>query len=102
MVRGHTMVSLRTLGKRCASHLISLFAFTFTICPAVSLPVHSQCAGLHAAITAQFVPIKSGYTQPAHVQLVFMLINDSDAAVDVKAGSWKIVIDGVDLRDSDF
>jgi len=94
------MVSSRILAERSVNHLVSLFALT--LCLAASVPVRSQCAGLHAAITAHFVPIKPGYGQPAHVQLVFLLINDSDTAVDVKAGSWKIVVDGVDLRNSDF
>jgi hypothetical protein len=34
--------------------------------------------------------------------LGFMLVNDSDSAMDVTAGSWQIVIDGVELRDSDW
>jgi len=92
----------KTLAELRISHFIALFVVTFTLCIAVSVPAHTQCVGLHAGITAQFVPIKPGFTQPAHVQLVFLLINDSDTAVDVNAGSWKIVIDGVDLQDSDF
>ena len=36
------------------------------------------------------------------MRIVFLLINDSDSAVDVKARSWKIVIDGVELQDSDW
>jgi hypothetical protein len=35
-------------------------------------------------------------------RIAWMSITDSDSAVDVKAGSWKIVIDGVELQDSDF
>ena len=95
------MITSRTLAKPRVGHF-ALSALTFTLCLAVSIPAHSQCAGLHAAITTQFVPIKSGFTEPAHVQFAFLLINDSDTAVDVKAGSWKIVIDGVELPDSDF
>ena len=83
-------------------HSTALVAVTLAICLAISVPAHAQCAGLHAGITAQFVQIKPGYTEPAHVQVVFLLINDSDSAVDVKAGSWKIVIDGVELQDSDW
>jgi hypothetical protein len=80
----------------------ALVAVTTTICLAISVAVHAQCAGLHAGITAQFVQVKPGYTEPAHVQMAFLLINDSDSAVDVKAGSWKIVIDGLELQDSDL
>jgi len=81
-------------------HFAALTAVTLTICLAISVPAHAQCAGLHAGITAEFVQVKPGFTEAAHVQIVFLLINDSDSAVDVKAGSWKIVIDGVELQDS--
>jgi hypothetical protein len=84
------------------SHSAAIVAATLTICLAGSVRAHAQCAGLHAGITAQFVQVKPGYTEPAHVQLVFILINDSDATVDVRAGSWRIVIDGVELQDSDW
>jgi hypothetical protein len=73
-----------------------------TICLAISVAVHAQCAGLHAGITAQSVQVKPGSTEPADVQIEFLLINDSDSPVDVKAGSWKIVIDGVELQESDW
>jgi hypothetical protein len=60
------------------------------------VPVKAQCnPALHAGIRAQIVPIKDGYSQPAHV-----LFNDSDSAVDVAANSWKIVVDGVELSES--
>lgn len=83
-------------------HFAVLVEVTLTICLAISVPAHAQCAGLHAGITAQFVQAKPGYTEPAHVQLVFLLINDSDSAIAVKAGSWRIVIDGVELQESDW
>lgn len=83
-------------------HFAALLTMTLAICLAVSVRADSQCAGLHAGITAQLVQLKPGYTETAHVQLVFLLINDSDSAMDVNAGSWKIVIDGVELQDSDF
>ena len=94
------MTSWRRLGQLRISDFVGLFALTFVL--SLALPAHSQCAGLHAAITAQYVSVKPGFTEPAHVQLVFLLINDSDTAMNVKPGSWKIVIDGVDLQDSDF
>jgi hypothetical protein len=58
-----------------------------------------SCAGLHAGITAQLLPM---YTETPSVMLAFLLLNDSDVPVDVEAGSWKIVIDGKELKDSGF
>jgi hypothetical protein len=92
----------RLLDKLRVGHFTALLAVMPTICPAFSVPARAQCAELHAGITAQFVQVKPGYSEPAHVQLAFVLINDSDSAVDVRAGSWRIVIDGVELRDSDW
>jgi hypothetical protein len=40
------------------------------------------------------------YTENFGVQLSFMLLNDSDAPTDVNSESWKIVIDGSELKDS--
>jgi hypothetical protein len=61
-----------------------------------------QCSrGLHAAVTAQFVPSREGFSQEAHVQLSFILLNDSDRPIDVKASTWKIAVDGGELPDSD-
>jgi len=76
--------------------LLTVFVATF-------VPAHAQCRpGLHAGIRAQIVPLKGGYTEPAHVQLSFLLLNDSESLVDVVASSWKIVVDGVELPDSGF
>jgi hypothetical protein len=97
-----TMNLLGSLDKLCLGQFTSLLGVTLTICLAVSIPARAQCAGLHAGITAEFVQVRLRYTEPAHVQLVFLLINDSDSAVDAKAGSWKIVVDGVELQDSDW
>jgi hypothetical protein len=59
----------------------ALIAVTLTTCLAVSVLTHAQCAGLHAGITAQLVQVKPGFTEPAHVRLVFLLINDSDSGI---------------------
>jgi hypothetical protein len=56
-----------------------------------------NCPGLHAGIRSQIMP---PYTETPSVMLSFVLLNDSDASVDVEAGSWRIVVDGTDLKDS--
>jgi len=62
------------------------------------IPAEAQCnPGLHAGIVAQIVPLKPGYSEPAHVALSFLLLNDSDTPADIEAGSWKIIVDGVEL-----
>lgn len=83
---------LRILGRVLAALIVGLPFCT---------PAHGQCAGLHAGITAQFVGLNSGYADRA-ISLNFLLVNDSDSAVDVTAGSRKILIDGVELPDSDW
>ena len=69
---------------------------------AICARAYAQCEGLHAGITAELVPLKDGFTNPAHVQLLFLLINDAASTIDVAADSWRIVIDGVELPDSDY
>ena len=56
-----------------------------------------SCSGLHAGIRAQIIP---PYTETPSVMLTFVLLNDSETPVDVEAGSWRIVINGSELRDS--
>src|SRR3954468_22024758 len=92
----------RALDKFRIGHFAALIAVTVTISIAISIPALSQCAGLHGGITAQLVQLKPGYTEPAHVQLTFLLINDSDSPLDVAAASWKVVVDGVELADSNW
>ena len=38
----------------------------------------------------------------SHVQLSFLLLNDSGTEIDVKPQSWKIVINGKELEDSEM
>lgn len=57
-----------------------------------------DCTGLHAGITAQRT---QQYTDPS-VFVGFVLLNDSNLAKNTAPGSWKIVIDGKELADSDF
>lgn len=56
-----------------------------------------SCSGLHAGIRAQIIP---PYTETPSVMLSFVLLNDSDAPIDVEAGSWSIVINGSELKNS--
>src|SRR6266478_9940544 len=95
-----TMNIPRPFDEPRIGNFVALVTMAFTICLAVRVPANAQCAGLHAGITAQLVQLKPGYTEPAHIQLIFLLINDSDSPLDVDAASWKIVVDGVELSDS--
>ena len=56
-----------------------------------------NCSGLHAGIRAQIIP---PYTETPSVMLTFVLLNDSEMPVDVGAGSWGIVIDERELKNS--
>jgi hypothetical protein len=58
-----------------------------------------SCRGLHAGILAQ---IMGPNIETPNVALSFILLNDSDAPADVEAGSWRIVVDGADVKDSDY
>ena len=57
------------------------------------------CEGLHAALRGEPSP---PYQQPPVVQLTFILLNDSEHPINAEAKSWRIVIDGKELKDSDF
>lgn len=62
--------------------------------------IKAQCAGLHAGITAQLVSLVPGFPDPEHVVLSFLVVNDSDSAQNVAAGSWKLIVNGTELPDS--
>src|SRR6266849_4275730 len=74
-----TMNIPRPFDEPRIGNFVALVTMAFTICLAVRVPANAQCAGLHAGITAQLVQLKPGYTEPAHIQLIFLLINDSDS-----------------------
>jgi hypothetical protein len=57
----------------------------------------TDCVGLHAGITAEMA---LGNSEPS-VLVSFLLLNDAEATLNVSAESWKIVIDGRELDDSD-
>lgn len=57
------------------------------------------CGGLHAALRGEPSP---PYQQPPVVQLTFILLNDSENPINAVEERWKIVIDGKELKDSDF
>jgi hypothetical protein len=67
--------------------------------PAKKSSPQKHCRGLHAGIRAQ---IMGPNIETPNVALSFILLNDSDPPVDVEAGSWRIVVDGTDLKDSDY
>ncbi len=55
-----------------------------------------NCLGLHAGIHAEIV---GPYTETPSVLLSFTLLNDSENSVEVEASSWKILVNGHELRD---
>jgi hypothetical protein len=67
--------------------------------PATKSSPQESCRGLHAGIRAQ---IMGPNIETPNVALSFILLNDSEAPVDVEAGSWRIVVDGTELKDSGF
>ena len=78
-----------------------IFAVAIVLCSSFILIValHSQCApGLHAGIEAVLLPMESG----PNVQLSFLLLNDSGTDIALKPESWKIVINGKELEDSEM
>jgi hypothetical protein len=68
---------------------------------AQTTPEHN-CGGLHAAIRGEVVRRDPPYTQPPFVMLSFILLNDSERPINAAEGGWQIVIDGQELKDSDF
>lgn len=74
------------------------------LCFAQAPLIQAQCAGLHAGITAQIISLKPGYaySDPEHVLLAFLVVNDSDSVRNVAVGSWKIIINGTELPDSQW
>jgi len=81
---------------------VFMFSLALAISAAQNAPASKRsfsksCHGLHAGIRAQIMPPA---TETPSVMLSFILLNDSDAPVDVKPGSWKIVVDGTQLKDS--
>lgn len=91
--------------RRTVTALVSLLLFSAMLVPGTAaqkslgqLGTPSKiCSGLHAGIRAQIIP---PYTETPSVMLSFVLLNDSDAPIDVEAGSWSIVIDGSELKNS--
>ncbi len=60
-----------------------------------------QCiSGLHAGIQAQILALQEGYTDEPRVELFLVLLNDSNTPLNVRAKSWKIVVNGTELEDS--
>ena len=76
--------------------------FSLGLCFILQGLMYSQCrSGLHAGITAQILPLGNATEEP-RVQFVFLLLNDSNTALDVDAGSWAIVVNGTELTDSNM
>lgn len=84
------------LQRIAAVTCIALLAWHLTVAQHAKSKVN--CTGLHAGITAQ---LTQGYSEPS-VMVAFLLLNDSDTAQSTAPESWKIVIDGKELSDSDW
>ena len=84
------------LQRIAAVTCIALLAWHLTVAQHAKSKVN--CTGLHAGITAQ---LTQGYSEPS-VMVAFLLLNDSDTAQSTAPESWKIVIDGQELSDSDW
>jgi hypothetical protein len=85
--------------------LLTIAAFLLTsLVPSTAAEKQSErsCGGLHAGIRGELVRRDPLYTQPPFVMLTFTLLNDSDVPVNAVEGGWQIVIDGEELKDSDF
>lgn len=82
--------------------LAGILAMSVCFAAAAILPADSRtnCSGLHAGIRAQWVPQNPPLTEPAHVQLVFILLNDAEFSIDSSPASWTLVIDGKEVGDS--
>lgn len=88
------------LKRRLPTVMLAIFAVTILAVVDVLAADAHACSGLHAGITAQYVPNRPPFTEPNHVRVSFILLNDGETEADVAAGSWKIVIDDVELKDS--
>lgn len=91
--------------RRTVAAIVGLLLFSAILVPGTAAqkslgqpgtPAKS-CSGLHAGIRAQIIP---PYTETPSVMVSFLLLNDSDAPIDVEAGSWSIVINGSELKNS--
>jgi hypothetical protein len=90
--------------SRSGKMLIIAAMFVAPILPLISAQDkrEASCSGLHAAIRGELVRRDPPYTEPPFVMLTFILLNDSDAPINTVEGGWQIVIDGKELKDSDF
>jgi hypothetical protein len=91
--------------RRAVTIIVGLMVFSAILVPGAAAQKSLEqpgtpsksCSALHAGIRAQIMP---PYTETPSVMLSFVLLNDSDAPIDVEAGSWSIVINGSELKNS--
>jgi hypothetical protein len=77
--------------------LVAIVLFTaIGLMSAEDREIPRKCRALHAGIVAQLEPM---YTESPRVHLALVLLNDSDAPIDVEAVTWAVVIDGKETRD---
>ena len=90
--------------SRSGKLLASAAVFATTIVPFMAAQDKREvsCGALHAAIRGELVRRDPPYTQPPFVMLSFILLNDSEVPINAAEGGWQIVIDGKEVKDSDF
>jgi len=82
--------------------IAAVFATTIAPFMAAQDKRKESCGGLHAGIRGELARRDPPYTQPPFVMLTFILLNDSEVPINAAEGGWQIVIDGKELKDSDF
>ena len=96
-------LSIRALSNRlCRKMAVIVLAATLIQSIAAQEKPEQNCGGLHAAIRGEVVGHSPPYSQEEFVMLSFILLNDSDAPINAVKGGWQIVVDGRELRDSDY
>ena len=96
---------MQTLNRK--SHLtlkvsvlvVSFFGFAI-VTPSQTVSGEKGCIGLHAGVRAEFVRRNPPLTQPSDVIITFILLNDDDKPLDTSEPSWKLIVDGQELKES--
>jgi len=96
-------LSITGLSHRLSAKML-VTVLVATLIPSIAAQDKPEqiCGGLHAAIRGELVRRNPPNTQPPFVMLTFILLNDSENPIDAVQEGWKIVIDGQELKDSDF
>lgn len=94
-----SLVSNCFVARRCLLAVFLWFAASaWHVAAAQQSTLQDHCRGLHAGITAE---LTQGYREPS-VMVGFLLLNDSEKTRNTAPESWRIIIDGEELKDSDW